>query len=598
MTKSKRRYSLRSRLIGFNLTLMISALLLCGIIFIVSVMILVGNYVRSDIDFLLTATADSMESGMDYCSEVVTKVRKSEILMDYLVGTDNELLDDKEKEIRKKEFEKQVSISSQSIPGTGISPLVEKVYLFDNYGNYISTTYYAMTSTEIDISNRAFEEIYEKHLFGNVKEKDYGYYSLDENSICLLFPILDGRMEQVGSILYQMNQSALEYMTTDIMKYEGAFWNLCDENGEDVLGQNTEVFLKEKHTLRETFGKQPYDVKIEGKGYQIHRRNIGMNLELYIGIPQNQFFSLLYDSIKVYAVAIAFIAAAACIALILAIYQMTKPITEVTEKLREVKTGNFDTKLPKYDSAEFYEISGVFNEMTEYIDNLIKQVYEKQISIKDMEMKFLQTQMNPHFMFNVLNTIALQAQLDGNKEVYRMISSFSQLIQAKIYRDKSEKVKIRQELEYVNYYLYLQSYRYGDRLQYKINIQKDELIEYYIPKLCMQLIVENAVVHGIEPKIENGLVTVSIYEENDCICIDTEDDGIGFETEGEILLPLETKGFDKNHNQVGLNNANHIIRLMYGEPYGIRVFSNPGKGSKICIRIPFDDGKEDVKNEV
>ena len=215
-----------------------------------------------------------------------------------------------------------------------------------------------------------------------------------------------------------------------------------------------------------------------------------------------------------------------------------------------------------------------------------------------MEMKFLQTQMNPHFMFNVLNTIALQAQLDGNKEVYRMISSFSQLIQAKIYRDKSEKVKIRQELEYVNYYLYLQSYRYGDRLQYEINIQKEELIEYYIPKLCMQLIVENAVVHGIEPKIENGLVKVSIYEENGCICIDTEDDGIGFETEGEILLPLETKRFDKNHNQVGLNNANHIIRLMYGEPYGIRVFSNPGKGSKICIRLPFDDGKEDVKNEV
>ena len=598
MTKGKRRYSLRSRLIGYNLTLMILALLLCGIIFIVSVVILVGNYVRSDINFLLTATADSMEAGMDYCSEVVTKVRKSEILMNYLIGTDNELLEDKEKEILKKEFEKQVAISSQSIPGTGISPLVEKVYLFDHSGNYISTTYYAMTSTEIDISNRAFEEIYEKHLLGDVKEKDYGYYLLDENSICLLFPILDGHMEQVGSILYQMNQSALEYMTTDIMKYEGAFWNLCDENGEDVLGQNTEVFFQEKQMLRETFGKQPYDVKIVGKGYQIHRRNIGMNLELYIGIPQNQFFSLLYNSIKVYAVAIAFIAAAACIALILAIYQMTKPITEVTEKLREVKTGNFDTKLPEYDSTEFYEISSVFNEMTEYIDNLIKQVYEKQISIKDMEMKFLQTQMNPHFMFNVLNTIALQAQLDGNKEVYRMISSFSQLIQAKIYRDKSEKVKIRQELDYVNYYLYLQSYRYGDRLQYKINIQKEELIEYYIPKLCIQLIVENAVVHGIEPKIENGLVTVSIYEENGCICIDTEDDGIGFETEGEILLPLETKGFDKNHNQVGLNNANHIIRLMYGEPYGIRVFSDPGKGSKICIRIPFDDGKEGVKNEV
>ena len=232
--------------------------------------------------------------------------------------------------------------------------------------------------------------------------------------------------------------------------------------------------------------------------------------------------------------------------------------------------------------------------MTAYIDNLIKQVYEKQLSIKDMEMKFLQTQMNPHFMFNVLNTIALQAQLDGNQDVYRMISSFSQLIQAKIYRDKSEKVKIRQELEYVNYYLYLQNYRYGERLQYEIHVEDDRLTEYYIPKLCIQLIVENAVVHGIEPNIGKGLVSVKIYEEDGNICIDTADNGIGFEAEGEILLPLKHKDSDRNHNHVGLNNAHHIIQLMYGEHYGIRVFSTPGEGSKICIKIPFDDGKQEM----
>ena len=595
----ERRYSLRSRLIGYNLTLMISALFLCGVIFVVSVGILVGNYVKSDIDFLLTASADSMESGMSYCSDVVTKVRKSEILMDYLIEMKDSSLTTEEKENLKKEFEKQVSISSQSIPGTGVAPLVEKVYLFDNLGHYINSTYYAMTYSEIEASNRAFEKIYQEHQNLFNKEKDYGYYPLDEKSICLLFPILDERMDPVGNILYQIEQSALEYMMMDIAKYEGSFWSLCDENGSNVLGQNMEVFEKGKQVLLESFGNQPFDLEIGGKGYQIHRRSVGMNLELYMGIPQNQFFSLLYDSIKVYAVAIALIASAACIALIFAIYQMTRPIKEVTEKLREVKTGKFDTKLPEYDSTEFHEISGVFNEMTAYIDNLIKQVYEKQLSIKDMEMKFLQTQMNPHFMFNVLNTIALQAQLDGNKEVYRMISSFSQLIQAKIYRDKSEKVKICQELEYVNYYLYLQNYRFGDRLQYKINIQDDTLVEYYIPKLCIQLIVENAVVHGIEPKIGNGIVTVSIYKENECICIDTEDNGIGFEETGEILLPLKPKEADKNHNQVGLNNANHIIRLMYGEAYGIRVFSTPGCGSKICIRIPFDDGKwEKMKNDI
>ena len=102
----ERRYSLRSRLIGYNLTLMISALFLCGVIFVVSVGILVGNYVKSDIDFLLTASADSMESGMSYCSDVVTEVRKSEILMDYLIETKDSSLTTEEKEKLKKELDK------------------------------------------------------------------------------------------------------------------------------------------------------------------------------------------------------------------------------------------------------------------------------------------------------------------------------------------------------------------------------------------------------------------------------------------------------------------------------------------------------------
>ena len=479
MAKTKRRHSFRNRLIGYNLTLMISVLVLCGMIFIVSVGMIVGSYVQADIDFLLTATADSMESGISYCSEVVTKVRKSDVLMEYLIELKDHTLSEEEKDELKREFEKQVSISSQSIQGSGAVPLVEKAYLFDNEGNYLSTTYYAMTYSEIANSNRAFEAIYHRHQKEMSMTKDYGFYSLDEDSFCLLFPILDDRMDLAGSILYQIEYSALEYIMADMMKYEGAFWKICDdEDGRVVFGQNMETSINEEE-------------------YQVHKRNIGMNLELFVGIPQNQFFTLLYDSIRVYAVAIALIAAAACIALIFVIYQLTRPITEVTDKLREVKTGKFDTKLPEYDSTEFHEISRAFNEMTAHIDNLIKQVYEKQLSIKDMEMKFLQTQMNPHFMFNVLNTIALQAQLDGNQEVYRMISSFSQLIQAKIYRDKSEKVKIRQELEYVNYYLYLQNYRYGDRLQYEINVEDEKLTEYYIPKLCIQLIVENAVVHGI-----------------------------------------------------------------------------------------------------
>ncbi len=104
MAKEKRRYSLRNRLLGYNLTLMISVMILCGLIFIVSVGIIVGSYVQSDIDFLLTATADSMESGLSYCSDVVTKVRKSEMLMEYQVELKDNLLTQEEKE----EFQKEL----------------------------------------------------------------------------------------------------------------------------------------------------------------------------------------------------------------------------------------------------------------------------------------------------------------------------------------------------------------------------------------------------------------------------------------------------------------------------------------------------------
>lgn len=596
--KEKRRYSLRSKLIGYNLALMISVLILCGFVFVVSVGIIVGDYVQSDIDFLLTATGETMETKISYCSDVVTRVRKSESLMEYLVELENFFLTEDEREEITKEFEKQVSISSQNVLGMGISPLIEKVYLFDNLGNYISTSYYAMTYTEIEKSNQEMEAIYALHQKSISHKKDYGYYSLGDDSLCLVFPILDERMEKKGSILYEINKTALDYIMLDISKYEGAFWVLVDRDGNIVQGKNTDVFENGKEELVERFGQEPFPISIAGRNYQLHKKAVGMNLDIYIAVPQNHFFLLMYDSVKVYAVAIALIAAIACIALIFLIYQMTRPIKEVTDKLQEVKSGKFDTKLPDFDSSEFHEISHVFNDMTAYIDNLIKQVYEKQLSIKDMEMKFLQTQMNPHFMFNVLNTIALQAQLSGNTDVYRMISSFSQLIQAKIYRDNSEKVKISQELEYVNYYLYLQNYRYGERLKYEIKIADEKLVEYYIPKLCIQLIVENAVVHGIEPIIGNGLVTVSIYSEKDTICIDTEDNGIGFFEEGEIKLPLKNNESDKNHNHVGLNNVHHIIKLMYGETYGIRIFSSPGKGSKICIRIPFDEGIRRSTDEI
>ena len=149
----------------------------------------------------------------------------------------------------------------------------------------------------------------------------------------------------------------------------------------------------------------------------------------------------------------------------------------------------------------------------------------------------------------------------------------------------------------MEYYLYLQSYRFGERLSYEITVSEDKLKEQYIPKLCIQLLVENAVVHGLEPKVGNGFVQVKVYRQEGCICIDTVDDGVGFGVDGEVALPLEKREKDSAHNHVGLGNVHHMIQLMYGEAYGVTVFSSPGRGSTVRIRIPEDQGEPEKPEE-
>ncbi|MDD3338336.1 MAG: sensor histidine kinase [Lachnospiraceae bacterium] len=584
----RKRYSLRGKMIRYNLLITLMALVLCGSVFVISVWMIIKQYINSDINFFLTTTADTMDTRLGYCEDVIYSIRDNQELMDYLERVRKYGSQDFEqnRENIDAAFEKVTGISNQSSLGAGSAPLVEEIYLFDKQGNYVSTSYYAMIYAETEESNRQFEQVYKTTL--EDQDKDYGYYKMDEQNDCLAYPVYNDNMEKVGSALFKIREDALQTIMEDTGKYTNSFWSLLDNSGNPIAGENESAFLEHSGEILQIFQAQPYQQQIGNINYRIWRKQLCMDAQIVIGIPENHAMELMYDSIRIYVGIIAVITGLAFVIFVLIIYRMTRPFKEVTDKLQAVQGGDFETKLPDYNSMEFHEISVTFNEMTAYVNHLINQVYEKQISIKDMEMKFLQTQMNPHFMFNVLNTIALQAKMDENEEVYKMIRSFSQLIQAKIYRNKSEKVQIRQELEYVEYYLYLQSYRYGDRLTYEIQIGDEKLLDLFIPKLCMQLIVENAVVHGIEPKMENGHVTVYIYEKEEKVFIDTVDDGVGFDTEGEIVLPMEKTGSDGNHNHVGLNNAHHIIQLMYGEDYGVSIHSRKGVGTTVSICIPLD----------
>ena len=579
----KKKYSLRMRMMEINVGIALVSFLLCGLLFILSVSFLVKTYINSDINFFLTETAENLEKRLEYIETTVTGVRESEILMDYLEnGTDENGIGQIQQV-----FQQTADINDSPNQGDEGVPVVDKVYLLRSEEEYLQVSYYALVDGEEEENIRIMKNVwsvYQESLSEGVGVDPY-YYAEGE-TLYVACPVLDDNMEEKGTIIFNIDLRTIQQIMSQMGNYENAFWVLYTQEGR-VIDTYPEGTVPEGGNWKRPAQTEPYIARSGDMDYRIITGEMSMGLRISLGIPENHATRLLYDSIDIYVAGIVCILLAGIISFGIFTFRITKPIEEVKEKISEVEKGDFHAKLPEYSSQEFSEISRGFNRMTQEIDHLVNEVYEKQILVRDMELKFLQTQMNPHFMFNVLNALALQAKIDGNDELSGKISVVSQLIQAKIYRSETEKVQIKQEMEYVRYYLEIQKFRYGDSLTYSVQMEKS-VEECYIPKLCIQLVAENAVVHGLEPKMGGGRVDITAEQREGKIQITVVDNGVGFAIDGEVSLPLKMEAGDKSHNHVGLNNADSIIKLMYGKEYGIHIYSEAGQGTRVTISIPLD----------
>ena len=236
--------------------------------------------------------------------------------------------------------------------------------------------------------------------------------------------------------------------------------------------------------------------------------------------------------------------------------------------------------------------------MTNQISHLVNDIYQKQLLVTQAELRALQSQMNPHFIFNVLNTISIQAQMNGDEKVSQMVYSLSQLMQDSIIKRGEEKVTLAQELEYARFYVSLQNDRFDGKIHYQVNCADPSLLQCYIPKLTLQPLIENAVVHGLEPKYGDEHLAVNIYRTGTSLFVDVIDDGVGFTPGPENLDASEIElSAASGHRQIGLANSNRILRHFYGIGYGLSIVSAPGCGCRVTLHIPVDtDGQGGTHN--
>ena len=214
-----------------------------------------------------------------------------------------------------------------------------------------------------------------------------------------------------------------------------------------------------------------------------------------------------------------------------------------------------------------------------------EQVKEEQKLLRKAEFDLLQSQINPHFLYNTLDAIVWSAEAGNQKQVVSMVGNLSDFFRLSLNKGK-ENVLIREELQHVRSYLEIQHIRYQDILTFEINVP-EEFNEYKIPKLTIQPIVENALYHGIKNKRGGGKITIYAEEKRDHFTIVVEDTGKGMDEERLRQVRKAIRNGTPEKNVVyGLYNVNERIRLNFGEGYGIHLESVLDKGTRVRIRLP------------
>ncbi|OCN04844.1 hypothetical protein A4S06_10080 [Erysipelotrichaceae bacterium MTC7] len=280
------------------------------------------------------------------------------------------------------------------------------------------------------------------------------------------------------------------------------------------------------------------------------------------------------------------------ISIILSMIVATKvsgPIKRLVHAMKDFES-NVDSYSyePQGGVVEIKSLSTSFSKMVIIIRNLIKQAKEEEVTLRKTEMKALESQINPHFLYNTLDSIQWMCEQGKMDEAVDMVGALAKLFRISINKGK-QLIPIREEIDHAMHYLIIQKYRYRDQFTYDFDID-EQALDYYTNKITIQPILENAIYHGIDRMIDEGHIQVNVRLEEETIVIEVIDNGLGMSQE-QIVSILSKDQHGKNG--IGLKNVNDRIKIYFGDSYGVYVESELDEGTKVTIRFPAFKGEED-----
>ncbi len=274
------------------------------------------------------------------------------------------------------------------------------------------------------------------------------------------------------------------------------------------------------------------------------------------------------------------------------------PVIRIRDKIRRVSEGDF-TRDPSIEwDHELGDIGRGINDLSENVYLLINRRLEDEKQKKDLEYKMLQSQINPHFLYNTLNSIKWMASIQGAEGISEMTTALAKLLKS-LSKGTSLLVPLGEELSLLQDYFTIQCYRYGGTITMDIHTDEDSILEVRIIKFTLQPLVENAIFHGIEPK-GSGRIDIHLYYVNNDsapetpdVRIDVTDNGVGMSPEkAERILLSDSEGSADFFREIGVNNVQKRLQYQFGERYGITVKSEKGRFTTMSILIPGNPAEE------
>ena len=408
--------------------------------------------------------------------------------------------------------------------------------------------------------------------------------------------IKDGNMRS-GILLMEYYTDSVDEILSHYRNQKSAYCYLLDDQKNMLyhpFDKEIASGLYKEKTIESALSCKNYRIeKADGQQWLIEGQQIG-----YTGwnmVVVNSMDSLVLESHNLHYLAWFILLLIGVILIFLdtlVFHNFTNPIYRLLRTMEKFGKGDYNARAQEEGIGELKNVSIHFNIMADKLQEQMEEIRRNEREKQKMEKKLLQSQINPHFLYNTLDSIIWMAEGKKYEDVVLMTASLARLLRQSI-SNEDETVLIGQEIQYVKSYLTIQKMRYKDKLEFAINVDPS-INSVHIVKLVLQPIVENAIYHGLKYKESKGMLTVNGYQKDGNAVIEIADDGVGMDEE-TLNRIFEKHKVNYRSNGVGVYNVQRRLCMYYGKEYGLSYKSEKGKGTTVTVVIPIEQEEHHEK---